>query len=468
MGIATIVSGGEDGRYTISMDYGAATKAALLAASNALLVQIELRQFTAAARLVTAEEMEAEQVARVKVEMDRLIAASLAPQAPGGNGIDTRAVTFEMLQLAKLRQSNEPLRMQIAALKFSRAQTLARVVYWNDVTTTDTRQAWCTTLTEDAAPGALVGTVDIPGDTNLMLIAPECRAPTNDDGFFRARAVLSPEQAFFNAAIFPGWQKWKPTYRWGTITAMDEAAETVTVELATTTSSAQTLNVNQATILTDVEVEYMSCGASVFEVGDRVVVQFVGQDWDSPMVIGFVDNPRPCNFPCILLDGGNYYFESLVPEVMASILASGTYEARRNSGAWQTMGAGPNPDTSTYRVREILYDSGGISPPADEPTQVAWLTVQDVGIPLYPAFISLLVSPRGPFPPPRSEAAREVVEFRVRVGGETVFNAAVKDMGWAGEGVTIGLARSRGGINLRNIGAISGRAVHRLEYTLDP
>jgi hypothetical protein len=67
-----------------------------------------------------------------------------------------------------------------------------------------------------------------------------------------------------------------------------------------------------------------------------------------------------------------------------------------------------------------------------------------------------------------SWSAREVVEFRVRVGGETVFNAAVKDMGWAGEGVTIGLARSRGGINLRNIGAISGRAVHRLEYTLDP
>ena len=38
----------------------------------------------------------------------------------------------------------------------------------------------------------------------------------------------------------------------------------------------------------------MTCNAKAFEVGDRCVVEFGGQDWASPRVIGFVDNPKPC------------------------------------------------------------------------------------------------------------------------------------------------------------------------------
>lgn len=43
-----------------------------------------------------------------------------------------------------------------------------------------------------------------------------------------------------------------------------------------------------------VAIEYMNCGASVFEVGDNVVVEFLDMNWNQPKVIGFVDNPREC------------------------------------------------------------------------------------------------------------------------------------------------------------------------------
>jgi len=43
-------------------------------------------------------------------------------------------------------------------------------------------------------------------------------------------------------------------------------------------------------------VSYMGCNELAFSVGDHVVVQFEGQSWDTPKVIGFVDNPKPCGF----------------------------------------------------------------------------------------------------------------------------------------------------------------------------
>ena len=117
--------------------------------------------------------------------------------------------------------------------------------------------------------------------------------------FRSAREVQSPEQVFWNAAVLPGWQKWKPTYRLGTITALDVEADTSSVTLDAAYSSAQGLNVNQATSLTAVPVVYMSCNALAFEVGDRCVVAFTGQSQDAPKVVGFLDHPKSC-FPKFL------------------------------------------------------------------------------------------------------------------------------------------------------------------------
>jgi predicted transglutaminase-like cysteine proteinase len=44
----------------------------------------------------------------------------------------------------------------------------------------------------------------------------------------------------------------------------------------------------------DVEIEYMDCNAGAFAVGDTVLVEFEGQDWSQPKVVGFKENPVDC------------------------------------------------------------------------------------------------------------------------------------------------------------------------------
>ena len=57
--------------------------------------------------------------------------------------------------------------------------------------------------------------------------------------------------------------------------------------------------------LTAVTIEYMNCHSSAFADEDDVIVKFVGQDWDSPKVIGFKENPAACTVR-ILLKGTPY------------------------------------------------------------------------------------------------------------------------------------------------------------------
>ena len=139
---------------------------------------------------------------------------------------------------------------------------------------------------------------------------PASETPYPGDGAFLERDLLSPAQTYFNAAIFPGWQKWMPTYRWGTASNVNETANTMDVTLGSATSTAQRLNVNKESSLSNVPVVYMTCHASAFEDGDRVVVAFANQSFESPSVIGFLDNPRECRaWPTsVIMD---LYFETL-------------------------------------------------------------------------------------------------------------------------------------------------------------
>jgi hypothetical protein len=121
--------------------------------------------------------------------------------------------------------------------------------------------------------------------------------------------ALTPAAAFYNLAMLPGWQKWKPTYRYGTITAID--GDTATLTLEAVTSTQQSLGVNQTSTLTNVPIEYMSCNGAAFEVGDEVLVKFTGQDWASPKIIGFKDNPVACEIPFYI----RVKFNGVVPEI---------------------------------------------------------------------------------------------------------------------------------------------------------
>lgn len=117
------------------------------------------------------------------------------------------------------------------------------------------------------------------------------------DGQLQPTKGGTPASTFHHWAMFAGWQKWKPTYRYGTISAIDYDADTCSVTLLATTSAAKWANVNQSATLIGVPIEYMACNAGAFAVGDQVVVKFTDQDWTKPKVIGFRTNPKPCSAP---------------------------------------------------------------------------------------------------------------------------------------------------------------------------
>lgn len=156
--------------------------------------------------------------------------------------------------------------------------------------------AWCADLTEDLA--GVISTIEVPGEAQVIQIAPgfETKAAynANTDGCLTPLMANMSPAWLYNIAMLPGWQKWKPTFRYGTISNIDTVNNKCTVTLETAKSSQQNLNINKETVLSNVPIEYMSCHAAAFDVDDHVLVKFEGQDWGSPKVIGFRENPKPC------------------------------------------------------------------------------------------------------------------------------------------------------------------------------
>lgn len=317
MGWARVISGGPTGRYSIELDWGQSTRTTVLAALTARLAALDGRIVVAEANVLSADAQEATLLAEVTAQMDAYIAASIA-LPPGAPRPDSAGFKNAMLLLTKMRQFNSGMRLGLEKLKFERAVARERFTYWTNFNPVETRNAWCASLKEDKAPGSLVATLDIKGESDLIVIAPEARGWQPSDGVLTAREMMSPEQAFWNAAVLPGWQKFKPTYRWGTATSIDYAADTMNVTLGEARSSAQRLNVNQASTLAAVPVVYGLCNSKAFRVDDRVVVQFQGQDWTDPLVIGFLDNPRGCDWQCIGSSG-------VIPVYASTRLASADF-----------------------------------------------------------------------------------------------------------------------------------------------
>lgn len=202
-----------------------------------------------------------------------------------------------------------------------------------------TVNAWCCDFTEDLAAGAEVATIEIPGERDLgVKIRPgyESRETysASRDGLLQPSWASSPEATYWNWALHPGNARWNPNYRVGEILFIDEEANTCTVQLDPQRNNEKsiardgtTLDVNNpvkyqidpdtgeqtqtlpgdnvqvadgVTTLTDVTIEYMDCNAAVFEVGDKVVVELENRDWNQPKVIGFPENPKPCNVSGII------------------------------------------------------------------------------------------------------------------------------------------------------------------------
>ncbi len=157
--------------------------------------------------------------------------------------------------------------------------------------------AWCADFSETLS--GEVGTIEIgrkPGDPPIIRPAgtdgTEAAHVPATDGQVQPIVSGTPWSVFWNAAMRPGMDKWKPRYRIGQITAIN--GDSCNVDLEPATAGSQKLNINQTDTLEAVSIVYMNCNGAVFEIGDRVVIEFQNQDWKQPRVIGFEDNPRRC------------------------------------------------------------------------------------------------------------------------------------------------------------------------------
>src|SRR5574337_1280474 len=295
MGRATIVANLGDGRYRVQIDYGEQERLAALAELAEKIAALAEKITAQQALVAQADAAEAQQRAVVAMRFDAVIAAQPdGPRAPSAQYQAALESYAEAVRaLAKLESDHEPIRRTLRTLKDTRSAAQRRQRELSYLVTRVERDAWCVTYTTDGAGEVAVH--EIPGELPLIVIAPACRAPIEADGRLLARELMSPEQAFFNVAVLPGWQAFMPTYRWGTIDAIDWDANTCALTLGAASSSAQGLDVNAAgEVFMDVPITYLTCHARAFSLGDRVVVQFAGGHWSTPRVIGFLDNPQPC------------------------------------------------------------------------------------------------------------------------------------------------------------------------------
>jgi len=191
-----------------------------------------------------------------------------------------------------------------------------------------TVSAWCADLTEDLS--GTVATIEVPGEVNNVQIAPgfDNGASYNASTYGQLMPIISqtPEGLFYNLAMLPGWGKWKPLYRYGTITGKP-TTDTANVTLDETKSTQPSgvsgnypkIDLNQTSTLSNVSIDYMDCDGKPFENGDEVLVKFEGQDWANPKIIGFKDHPKDCMGEIIVIvnydESFNYWVLCWDPEL---------------------------------------------------------------------------------------------------------------------------------------------------------
>ena len=288
MGRGTIVSAQGEGLYTISLDYG-----------ESLIEQIKTRlqavidSYTAG---ITEQESLLAAHQAVENNFDVLQEAAITAfrnSTPENYNANLQALAEITKDLLRQKIQTEKYERKIAFYNLQKSNTETKLAEYTALVVTEQKSIWCVDYTP-AATGD-VSTVEINAEQPLSMIAPGAELNASY-GLMTAREALSSEAVYYNAALLPGWQKFSPTYRVGTLTSIDRLNDTCTVSLDAAASSAQNLDINQATTLSSVPIEYMTCNSAAFTTWDRVVVKFENQDWESPKVIGFEDNPRAC-FP---------------------------------------------------------------------------------------------------------------------------------------------------------------------------
>ena len=241
---------------------------------------------------------------------------------------------------------------QLAEATGPRATTLElRKKNLQALLTNDPIDAWCVDYSTGLS--GTVDTIEINGE-DTHLIAPA--TPGHQEltpGTVSPVPILSPAQAAHSFGVFPGWQKFKPTYRVGEITAI--SGDICDIDLDAAVSYVNKENINQSASLEDVPIDYMSCDGVVFQSGDRVVVEFKGQDWNDPHVIGFESNPVDCPGVMVAIITNQDGSQAIAWDLYNDALVLGVDTMANVSAALIAMGY-DSPVEATYDTISETFD----------------------------------------------------------------------------------------------------------------
>lgn len=287
MGKAKVLDNLGQGLYTVELDLGSVRKQQKIDAltfdiDELVAVRAELFENVAAARIDLASARAAYELA-----IDEYVVLSKAG--------DPNAADILEEPTRVLAEAADALRAAQAELQTNESDSANLERKRSRLESTPGKRildAWCADYTTYLDPDDEVSTLEVPNEPQAVLVAPGGQTE-QDAGNLMKTDFQSSAQAFYNAAIFPGWQRYIPTYRFGLVTAINSDL-TLSVDLELANSTAQNLPVNDVDSLANVPVAYQSCNTAAFRVGDRVLVEFRDRLWSNPRVIGFKSNPLPC------------------------------------------------------------------------------------------------------------------------------------------------------------------------------
>lgn len=238
-------------------------------------------------QLLQAEEAVSNKASEIDLAIPALVADEDGARA---------TITTLQVDLIRLKAAASLLSLGVAYLIADDLSSRKRQNLLQQVPDGKDLDAWCADYTLDLAGEVGIADINDEGGQGL-LIRPgfddfAAHVPTRDGALFPDLAQSSA-QAYFNAALLPGVQKWRPKYRIGTV--IDVVGDVCDLELDDAKSSAQALSINTEGTLTGVKIQYMDCNGDVFAPGDRVIVEMQGRTNQEPRVIGFESNPRECS-----------------------------------------------------------------------------------------------------------------------------------------------------------------------------
>lgn len=237
MGQGIITANHGEGLYDITIKLEQSRATNRIAAIDARLLQIPLQKNTLNLQLINATNTCSEKQAELQA-----IAAEFFATPPTKTRDDIEKAAKE-----RAVAENDLLEVQrkLANIKLEESSiTKEREALVLSMSTYTRANVWCADYTTELAVGATVGTIEIKGDVNSINITPGGDA-AKALGILQHSASGTPSGVFYNAAIFPCWQKWKPTYRVGTILEIDYENDTCDLYIEPTYSRYQGLMVDQ-------------------------------------------------------------------------------------------------------------------------------------------------------------------------------------------------------------------------------